>query len=410
MRQAGEFGLDVLFDPLGAKGFFEEVHEQRHLHLHGRPAAYDGLWSMDDHEQYLWANRHRVATLGGVTVRSKNVEIPRTLDGDNFLTWLGNQYRDGATLVLRNMGQVDPHLGAFQRRIEAELYGHISINAYLTPPGATGFTPHFDTHDTVILQVHGEKQWQVFGCHSELPSPAQGASIDAAALEVLGPPVDELRMRPGDLLYLPRGQVHTATSGSDEPSLHLTLGLHLPIWADVIHAAVDRLTAENPWMRRHLLPTPVAPGDDVAEQRILDAAAALVASAADLAPNALGRVRFATIGKLLTFPDKVLDPSMEAEVPGLDELVRRRPSVAATVVVVGDQAEIRFPGSRTPRVSGPAEAAETLLAVAASTEPFTVRSLGGALPERTRHGLVHRLLVHGVLERVPPPGADPDPG
>ena len=49
---------------------------------------------------------------------------------------------------------------------------------------------------------------------------------NAVAIDGLPLPAD-LRLEVGDVLYLPRGQVHAAETNS-EPSIHLTVGFHAP--------------------------------------------------------------------------------------------------------------------------------------------------------------------------------------
>ena len=39
----------------------------------------------------------------------------------------------------------------------------------LTPEGAQGFDPHFDTHEVFVLQVEGHKHWRLYGPGRVLP-------------------------------------------------------------------------------------------------------------------------------------------------------------------------------------------------------------------------------------------------
>lgn len=47
-------------------------------------------------------------------------------------------------------------------RLEAHLRCAVGCNAYLTPPGAQGFAPHWDDIDAFVLQVEGEKRWRLY--------------------------------------------------------------------------------------------------------------------------------------------------------------------------------------------------------------------------------------------------------
>ncbi|CAK0781921.1 hypothetical protein CCP4SC76_8080001 [Gammaproteobacteria bacterium] len=55
--------------------------------------------------------------------------------------------------------------------------------------------------------------------------------------ELLGEPIRELDLRPGDLLYIPRGYTHEALT-TDGASLHLTLAILVVRWAELLRNAV----------------------------------------------------------------------------------------------------------------------------------------------------------------------------
>jgi hypothetical protein len=58
-------------------------------------------------------------------------------------------------------------------------------------------------------------------------------------------------LRGGDLLYLPRGTMHEATS-LDGESLHVTLGVMHPTWGDLMTKAVERAALRDRQLRRAL--------------------------------------------------------------------------------------------------------------------------------------------------------------
>ena len=53
----------------------------------------------------------------------------------------------------------------------------------------------------------------------------------------------EVRLRPGDLLYLPRGQYHYALA-DDGPCVHVAWGVTYPIGMDVVSYAFERMVGE----------------------------------------------------------------------------------------------------------------------------------------------------------------------
>ncbi len=194
------------------------------------------VWSIDALDRCL-----SQGGLGWPEVRlfkdGSEVPAPRyTVDGAGRratdLDALLAEYAAGATLQTIGIDVFHPPVRALCDAVIEAFAPHVErihANAYLTPSDARGFDHHWDTHDVIVLQLEGRKHWQVHGAPLPFPAPEQvcgphQALIDAAVRE--GEPLIDTVLEPGDILYLPRGQIHAArTAGAC--SLHLTLGLHL---------------------------------------------------------------------------------------------------------------------------------------------------------------------------------------
>jgi hypothetical protein len=122
-------------------------------------------------------------------------------------------------------------------------------NAYLTPGRTAGFTPHYDTHDILVLQIAGKKQWRIDTPTIELPHSSQTFNPQGF---IPGPRLVEFELAADDLLYLPRGYVHSTTT-SDTHSAHVTIGINVYTWADL---AIDLVPScvESEEFRRALPP------------------------------------------------------------------------------------------------------------------------------------------------------------
>src|SRR6185437_8941466 len=139
----------------------------------------------------------------------------------------------GATLVLERMDAYLPGLAALCRAVELETDGSAWPNLYWTPPRARGFDAHRDDHDVFILQIHGTKQWTLYAMAPPLPDGEQEGDHPRPPGKVSA----RCLLRPGDLLYIPRGLAHSAKSGARD-SLHVTLGLRLPTWKALLQAMI----------------------------------------------------------------------------------------------------------------------------------------------------------------------------
>jgi len=156
-------------------------------------------------------------------------------------------FASGATVVLQALHRLVPSVQAFCYELE-DFFGHpLQANAYLTPEGAQGLGVHHDTHDVLVLQLFGTKNWRIY------PQAVVDAVHDYPASkrhpELKSPDVS-LTLSPGDCLYLPRGLPHDAESTA-QASLHLTLGIRSPTWLDVLGRALQK-AHEIPELRASL--------------------------------------------------------------------------------------------------------------------------------------------------------------
>lgn len=167
--------------------------------------------------------------------RRQAAQIPR-LRADALIEKL----RQGATLVLDAVDEVQPVIRALAEALERDFHVHVQVNAYAGWRTSHGFDLHWDDHDVLVLQVAGRKRWKVYGM-TPSSSLAQGK-------ELSGKPPEEVLwdriLEDGDLLYIPRGWWHVALP-LDEPTLHLTVGVHNPTGVDLLTWLVDQLRAST---------------------------------------------------------------------------------------------------------------------------------------------------------------------
>ncbi|MET9767159.1 cupin domain-containing protein [Streptomyces sp. NPDC006415] len=172
-------------------------------------------------------------------------------------TALWRAFADGATLVLQALHRTWEPVADLVSALSTELGHPVQANAYVTPPQNRGFDAHYDVHDVFVLQIEGAKRWVIH--EPVLPDPLRdqpwtdhrAAVADRAAH---GTPHLDTMLRPGDVLYLPRGWLHSAQA-QGEVSVHLTLGVH--VWtryalAEELTRAALAALGDDPSMRRSL--------------------------------------------------------------------------------------------------------------------------------------------------------------
>lgn len=175
-------------------------------------------------------------------------EVNDQLDSAKILA----QIAAGATLVLQGLHRTWEPIAAFTRDLVRDLGHPAQVNAYITPASSRGFDPHYDTHDVFVLQIAGSKRWTIHEPVHPHPLADQPWTDhrDAVAAAAQRPPHLDQVFEPGDVLYLPRGWLHSAVAQGDT-SIHLTIGLRATTRHDLLTTLLAR-AGEDPELRRSL--------------------------------------------------------------------------------------------------------------------------------------------------------------
>lgn len=131
--------------------------------------------------------------------------------------------------------------------LQAELSHRVRAAVFFTPPGSYALRPHYDSHDVIVMQVHGQKDWRIYDRHADSPGIPKNVPVQVGQTPVL-----EARLLDGDTLYVPRGFVHNAVA-TEQPSIHVAVGIERATVADLVKYAVDKLSS-YPEFSRELAP------------------------------------------------------------------------------------------------------------------------------------------------------------
>jgi hypothetical protein len=297
-------------------------------------------------------------------------------------------FADGATIVLQSLHRWWPPLTRFCRELESALGHAVQANAYLTPPGAAGLTPHHDTHDVFVLQVHGTKHWTIREPLVDAPLARHRSDHVVAARQ---PVLFEAQMAPGDCLYLPRGFIHSAAA-QDGVSLHITIGVLATTVHDLLRRLLDR-AADEPAFRRTLPPTHASDAD-AARAVVKEAVAELSGWLAhlDVEPVAAQLVESAVLRRAPLLDGQLLELAALGSVDD-DTVVERRAGVVTRTAIEDGRLTLRLGDRRLDLPAEVAPAVDRLLDGA----PSRVRDLGDLLDEGSRAVLVRRLIREGAL-------------
>lgn len=398
MSGVDDFSLAWLLAPLSVDTFLDEIWGTTHYHVKRCcPGYFDGILDGPSAAKHLlelfrpepgpaWAVR---------LVRADEQRGPddtyRLADGTLDLVRIRNGFADGYTVVFDGIEQYVRAVAALAHFIEVELNFATKVNAYVTPPDSQGFVAHYDEHDTLILQIQGSKIWHVYDGADVSPHLMRRRQpVDTAELAA---PTD-LLLEAGDVLYLPRGRVHTAETTSEQ-SVHLTVGVHAPTLFTLVSRELYSLSLSDDRVHTQLPPRHLADPD-------------LRASVSSLVSEVAGYLEEpGVVAEALCALEDVLvkrgrcPPVGQAvsNVAGIDahtRVVKYQPLYSRVATAAGG-ASLNF--AQLVVNAGPDHQA-ALLFVSKSTEPFRVCDLPG-LSAAQQTKLVRTLITSGFLVRLP---------
>jgi ribosomal protein L16 Arg81 hydroxylase len=389
-----DLSLAWLLEPLPVETFLDEVWGNDHHHIARDNAGHFDILLPPSStiDTLLELLSHEASALR--LVRGQDKKGPdhyRLAEGGLDIAGVRNDFRDGYTVVVDGIEQYVRTIGALARALEVELNFPVQVNAYITPPDSSGLIPHYDDHDVLVLQLRGSKTWHLYEGADRPPRDIQRDGDKAVVLESLPAPTD-LRMKPGDVLYVPRGRVHEAETHS-ETSVHLTVGIHAPTVLMLAIGALyaqsfrdDRLNAQLP--ARHL-------DDPFLDAALRDLVREAIATADDSEALAGG---LGLLADVLVRRGKCPPVGKIASANNIDSQTRvvKHQPLYARAKALDDGVTLQF---ASLSINAGADHEAAMRFVAGSVDPFRVGDIPGLRAEQ-QTDLARTLIVSGFLTRV----------
>jgi ribosomal protein L16 Arg81 hydroxylase len=384
-----KLSLAKLIAPISTEKFFSEYWEQKTLIVHRNdPNYYGDTLTLEDFDRHIACHPDYIKTAEATTKSSSKTGTDSTKGVEDLLAQMWN----GHTLVLDGLNRREPKLDHLCRMLQRE-FGHtFQTNCYLTPPGGKGFTPHWDNHDVFVLQVLGSKHWQVEHERRRLPAKTDVMKEDEGRVIREDAHVS-FTLKQGDLIYIPRGVVHAAACG-EEPSLHITLGLHPRTWEDLLNGVVaDSLSQQGESIRFALPPGFMTGHKDELVKGVLK----LLKHASDpqFVSAAIDRFRDTQVTKQApNIAGQIVDYFRPQQITAKTTL-KPRPGTVSTMYNGGDAVLVNYAGRAITFLGMFKEA----IVFALNTPSYTVADLPGDLEEEEKVALVERLMQEGLIVR-----------
>ena len=279
--------FEDLIAPRPVADFLRDHFGQRPLHLSSDPAR-RGLLDWDAFNDLLAIRSHWEPANIALIMNSQPVQTEFYMDrveGEGGARMLADPAKIdlflsmGASLVANAVDRISPSIKAVTAALGDLFSARAGANVYCSFDRVQAFASHCDVHEVFVVQCEGEKVWNIYRNRAASPI-ASPSGPDAQALidRAKGDVAMQVTMKPGDMLYLPRGVYHDAlaTAGA---SLHVTFAV-LPLAARGIFPLLEQIALEDEAFRAYL-PDPRADGGarlDAELAALADRVAAIIRS------------------------------------------------------------------------------------------------------------------------------------
>ena len=247
-----------IVSPVAPEEFFGGIFEQRPAHIPGAPEKFEHVFSWAEFNRLLnmsklWSDRSMKIILDGKNLDlAEHGRVGHTREGFQAIMpdpeEINLLLRRGATVVLDLIETLSPAVAGVCAALQTATGGVAVCNAYCSWRAHQGFMAHFDNTDVLVLHIEGSKVWRVYeGCVDnaiDVDGHNYGSFPPEHHASAKGKLLDEIEMKPGDVLYLPRGQYHEALASSDA-CLHLSFGIGQPTGIDLITRLLRSLPDES---------------------------------------------------------------------------------------------------------------------------------------------------------------------
>jgi len=267
--------LDELLHPIIPAQFYADYEDRKPLHISAVTgsrkrevltwAAFNGLLNQSS----IWTTHNLRLMRNYVAVPADQYCQPvQTPDGLVMRPWPPKVevfLSAGASLIANDLLYAHAPFTRIGRVLGQAFAAGIGANIYCSFQGVQAFGTHFDNHDVMVVQTEGEKVWNLYEARAE--NPVEPLADDDATRRWFahsrGPLMTEVRMKPGDVLYLPRGWYHDALA-TDGASLHVTFAI-TPLHGRNLMTSLDLEAMKDPAYRAFLPPATERNGDALRE-------------------------------------------------------------------------------------------------------------------------------------------------
>ncbi len=368
------------------------------------PGSYQRIGRSDTVERTGLLGPDPFATLAGAVQLARQLTYhsanpagpPPSLAGiasaDDFRRRIGEFHARRYSVRFPQVRPLSEPLDRLARAFEVVLHVPVTASAFWSRDEMRA-PVHHDEHDLLVVQLRGRKRWFVSRKPPELPNPWPAIPGPPAQLG----PHDAFEVEPGEIVYLPRGTLHSVESPGE--SLHVSLGFTPVTVREALAAMVDHLAETDPALRRTV-------GGRIAFQlrgfgfdqlvpALQDGVARLQAAARSpqFFTAALMQRSSRVVPTLAPLPPNPAPPPLT-----LDTVLVQRDTAFCHLTANESQIDFSYPGGHVYVTIAAIESLEYIV----NTPRFRVRDIAGQCGDDVRLALAQKFVEIGFLVPAAP--------
>ncbi|XP_006903185.1 PREDICTED: bifunctional lysine-specific demethylase and histidyl-hydroxylase MINA-like isoform X2 [Elephantulus edwardii] len=238
--------FESLISPIKIETFFKEFWEQKPLLIQRNDPAvttyYQSLFRLTDLKSLCSQGMYYGRDLNVCRCVNGKKKVLNKDGKAHFLQLRKDFDQKRATIQFHQPQRFKDELWRIQEKLECYFGSLVGSNVYITPSGSQGLPPHYDDVEVFILQLEGEKHWRLYR-----PTVPLAREYSVEAEDKIGKPTHEFTLKPGDLLYFPRGTIHQAdTPPGLAHSTHVTISTYQnSSWGDFLLDTIPGLVFDT---------------------------------------------------------------------------------------------------------------------------------------------------------------------
>ena len=225
---------EIFKEPLGNNHFFSNNFRKKYLHKRefiNDANSVVSLEILDDmlSKSNIWNNKNFKMMLDQKTLNFNDFSsMSIDITGSNNRPDVDKVQKlvsKGASIILNDIEKYNTNLLKISDELQRLTQGRCQGNLYFSMASHKAFGPHFDLHDVFAFHFEGEKVWNIYENIEDSPINHHFFHISSEErIKRAGKLVEQVTLKPGDLLYIPRGQYHDALA-SKNGAIHVAFGL-----------------------------------------------------------------------------------------------------------------------------------------------------------------------------------------